>query len=125
MLSSRICIALAVLVCAACSPVGTNPPPGTVTASLTATELVVTNETDKDVFLLAYPERMAPFILVTTTTNPRTTTKVGAKSFVRFSHDRFMIQPRDTVFLAWWHLGRQWNDSLYNPDSVRSIRVFP
>lgn len=108
-----------------CSFSPLDPTKPEVCAKLSGENLIVTNNTEKDVFLAVFPERILPVVLWTPVTNPSIGAKVAAKAVVNFNRSRFFIQDRDTVQLSWWHLGALVRDSLYNPDSVRSLRLFP
>ncbi len=131
---SRLLLVCGLFLAVACAPLEPTPPISEtclntyaveVCAKLSGENLLVANNTEKDIYLSAFPERILPVVLWTPVTDPRIGIKVAAKSFVNFNRDRFHIQERDTVLLSWWHLGEYVRDSLYNPDSVRSIRVFP
>ena len=102
-----------------------DPVTSVFTAAWSGEEVVFTNNSPQDVYYVAFPTRLLPLILYTTSTNPRITPKVSAYSTVRFRRDYFTARNPDTLFVSWWHLGTKFNDSLYNPDSVRSFHVYP
>lgn len=129
---SYLFIPVCLLAFFACKPLNQPEPPAsaetvqpTFTAAWSGEEVVLTNNTALDVYYVAFPVRILPVILYTTSTNPRVTSKVAPNSTMRFRRDYFFARNPDTLFVSWWHLGTKLNDSLYNPDSVRSFHVFP
>ena len=117
----------------ACTPIGDPAMPTEglkmpVEVLKSGNDLKVTNNTDREVFFFACPERLLPVITWTSVVNPLTATnRVSAKSSKNFPQSQFSLRANDAVHVAWWHLGQKINDSLnlYNADSVRGLTVSP
>ncbi len=128
-MSNRIFAALVlVFSIVACTPLDPPPPPdpnAPVIAVWANTDVSVTNNTNKTVYFIGFPVRLAPVILITTDTRPNSELQVAAMSTKRFPLTRFNATTPDTLMFSWWHLGTKVNDSLYKADSVRTFRVFP
>lgn len=120
---------LQVVICAAlfgsCSEL--DPPPidakVPVIAIWSGNDLSVTNNTSQTIYFVAFPVRLLPVILWTPITNPNTALQVSAQATKKFPRSRFSANNPDTLMFSWWHLGMKLTDSLYNPDSVRTLSV--